>query len=347
MITRCRMLLCSAVALLLACSKRESPQKSSPPMPIVQGVGAQPLHATLEGKPVDFVYGRAFARFGGLHLVLSSVPTSCAAAGPIDGTTIELDVPPGPKGDFFAGATIGVEVWMHDARTAFVQGRAAPWQSALTLERSAGDRLVGSLEFTTKYIESAVDGGRRTFASEGRGHFAVEVCDHEAVPVKLIAAPHESTDAPLAGTLEGAEFTPRSAIATVFTDVASGQRYIESLSFHESEVDCATQFVHEQTERTVVLKDLGGMGGARMLSGPQPADAFVSTPQKDAAGKSAPVSHAIGRARRAWARLDRVDLARAKSGDVVRGAAFAIADDDAKPSEAAMIAGTFSAKICL
>ncbi|GAC1377226.1 MAG: hypothetical protein NVSMB47_22270 [Polyangiales bacterium] len=97
----------------------------------------------------------------------------------------------------------------------------------------------------------------------------------------------------------------------------------------------------------MVLKDLGGMGGPRMLAGPQPADAFVSAPGKDASGKSAPVSHALGRAHRAWARLDPIDLAGAKSGEQVHGAAFATADDDAKPTEAGTIGGTFSAKICL
>ncbi|GAC1520353.1 MAG: hypothetical protein NVS3B10_21740 [Polyangiales bacterium] len=343
------MLLGFALVTTLACGKKETPRETDPPSaPSAQAGGAQPLHATLEGKAVDFAFGRAFARFGGLHVVLSSVPTSCGAVGPVDGTTLELDLPPGPKGNFFAGATIGVEVWLHDARTAFVQGRAAPWQSALTLDETAGSgRIAGSLDFATRYVESAVDGGKRAFVSEGRGRFSAEICDREALPAKVVAAPDESPDAPLAGTLGGAPFRARSAIATVFTDVASGQRYVESLSFHDAEVDCATHFAHAQTERTVVLKDLGGMGGPHMLPGPPPADAFVSAPQKDATGKSAPVSHALGRAHRAWARLDPIELAKAKSGDVVNGAAFATADDDTKPSEAGTIAGTFSAKICL
>src|SRR5438067_3750458 len=113
------------VIALGACSKRSHDSVAPAPSAVGGGV-PEAVRATIAGKQLDFPYGRAFPRLGGVHVVLSTKPTSCAQTGALkDSASIEVDVPPGPKGDFFAGAPIGVEAWFHDAERSTAQGRAA------------------------------------------------------------------------------------------------------------------------------------------------------------------------------------------------------------------------------
>src|SRR5689334_3646380 len=98
---RSRALVLVAVAFF-ACSKKS--HDTTTPAPSAVGGGApHGVHAVIGGKALDFEQGRAFPRLGGVHVVLSTKPTSCAQTGSlVDAASIELDVPPGPKGDFFA-----------------------------------------------------------------------------------------------------------------------------------------------------------------------------------------------------------------------------------------------------
>jgi hypothetical protein len=335
-----RALVLVAVAFI-ACSKKSHDTTATAPAPSAVGGGApHAVHAVIGGKALVFEQGRAFPRLGGIHVVLSTKPTSCANTGALDdAASIEIDVPPGPKGDFFAGASIGVEAWFHDAERSTAQGRAAPWQTALRLDAPPRDRVAGTIDFSTKV---------GALEAKASGAFDVELCDRATLVVAKIDAPMEATAAALTGDIDGAPFAPRSAIATVWRDPATGEAFVHALSLYPSAgVDCGTHFVHERAERVVVFEEIGGVSSSRTLPGPQPAAALVSIPEtaKDA-GPTATL-HALGTGRRAWVRFDDLHVEAAKEGDVVRGAASAQSDVGAPAAETGHVDGTFTALVCM
>ena len=332
---------CVLVALtLVACAKKSHDATTTPAPSAIGGGAPQGVRATIAGRAVDFPYGRAFPRLGGLHVVLSSTPTSCANPDALnEAASIEIDVPPGPKSDFFAGAPIGVEAWFHDADRSTARGRAAPWQTTLRLDVVPHDRVSGTLDFATK-----VDGQD----AKASGAFDVELCDRAALIVTKVDAPPDATSAQLTGVIDGEPFTPRSAIAAGWRDPSTGEAFVRSISFYPSAgVDCGTHFVHERAERVVMVEEIGGVSSSRTLGGPQPAAAFVSVPEtvKDA-GPTATL-HALGTGRRAWVRLDDLHVASLKEGDVVRGAASAASDVGAPAADSGHLDGTFTALVCM
>lgn len=298
------------------------------------------MEATILGKNLHFPQGRAFPRLGGVHVVLSSQPTSCAEPGALnDAAAIEFDVPPGPRGDFFASAPIGVEAWFHDPERSTAQGRAAPWQTTVKLDAAPDDRVRGTIDFATK-----LTGGEAT----ARGTFDVELCDRAALTITKANALPAASDAAITGTLGGDAFTPRTVLASVWKDPSSGEAFVHSLAFYPSTgVDCVNHFVFERAEPVVVLEEIGGVSERRTLGGMQPAEALYSKPERpnpDAAPTA--TLHALGSGRRAWVRFDDLNVGALKQGQTVKGAAAAASDPGAPAADVGHLDGTFTATVC-
>jgi len=326
-----------------ACPKPHHDEAPKPAPSAIGGGALRSVHATFGDRKLDFPYGRAFPRLGGVHLVLSTKPTSCAAPRALDDAgSIELDVPPGPKGDFFAGAPIGVEAWFHDPERSTTQGRAAPWQTTLKLDARPGAHVAGTIDFAAR-IDGADD--------RASGAFDVELCDRDAPHLEAGAAPSVDADGPVSGSLAGDAFTAGSAIAEVWRDPSTGEAFVHALSFFPSSgVDCATRFAHERRERVILFEEMGGVSERRTLPGPQPATAFVSAPEVDPASSgdagAAPTLQALGAAGHAWVRLDDPHVDAAKQGDRLRGSVAAASEVGAPAKSTGHLGGTFDALVC-
>lgn len=342
-----------ACALLVgSCSKKSAESTHTPEPPTAKGGGARaevPLRATFEGRALTFAYGKAFERFGGLHVVLSTAATSCDAPPSDDAVEIELDVPPGPNQDFFAGSKIGVEVWMRAPKAPLRLSHAAAYQTSLALEafaRKEGAHVRGTLEFSTKYAETTAGGGKQQYAYDAGGGFDAQLCRTTNGFVEAEGGAHRMPSRePASGTYDGEAFVYKSALATVYEDTFTGERYVQSLALYPIDVRCDDRFAREGTTRFLLLKEIGGAGNRVRLDGFQPADAFVSTPeQAEGDAKAGAVTRAFGAPQHAYVSFDSLDF---RPNTKITGRVFADGGAGAKPHDAGTITGTFVATVCV
>jgi hypothetical protein len=289
----------------------------------------------IDGAPTARLrYGRAYPGSDGLVLRLSERPRTCETPPTHDaGTTLYLDLPPGPGGTFFAGQPAGLPVRVSAALGDVLWARA--YESAVTLEpfvAKPGGRVRGTLRFAASSHPRDRD---RTIA--GTGSFDVEICGGKG---GLHVAPQagEAPAGDVRGTFAGRSFAWKAALVEVGVDPRSKVRRVERLVFlPEAGGGCEALSKTGDADDVLEVRDIGGAGGATPLAGtPQPADVFVGAGQT----RGGPLG---GRLRAAWVRFEALDFT---AGHKVTGALYADSGPGAEPVESGSLGGRFTAEVC-
>ncbi len=170
--------------------------------------GAGPIFfASIEGRPQQFSFGKAYATSGILHIVLSTEKTPCTfVPGTQEAYRIRFDLTPGPGARFFAGTLTGVGANFESRRTRLSITAADPYLVTVNIAPFAlkgGARVQGWLEFDVKLVKTKTDRTKQAYQTKGAGYFDVEICDDSETLKELTGQPEEVPDGEVAGTFVG------------------------------------------------------------------------------------------------------------------------------------------------
>lgn len=345
------------LACALACQGRKEIDKEADPqleigMSNAEATGAGPIFfANIEGRPLQFKYGKAYATSDSLHIVLSTEKTPCTfVPGTADAYRIRFDLTPGPGGRFFTGTPTGVGANFESRRTRLAITAADPYLVTATIEPftlKGGAHVRGRLEFDVKFVKTKIDRTKQTYQSKGAGYFDVEICDDSEILKGLTGQPQEVPEGDVAGTFAGEKFTFKTAIANVWHDSDNAQDYVDSIVFFPTGgVTCDNQWDQREKLNLFMIRSIGGAGRRqRFIGSAQPASASFSIPKPtvDVNGATDSFRFFGGGAERAWVRFEKLEF---RSGGSVVGAIYADSRPGAKPEETGKIAGRFRAKVC-
>ena len=314
--------------------------------------GIPTVFANIEGRPLQFRYGKAFATSDTLHIVLSTEKTACTfAPGTEEAYRIRFELTPGPGGHFYAGTPIGVGVRFESRRTRLAITAADPYLATVTIEPfalKAGSHIRGRLEFDVKFAKRKVDRSRQSYQSKGAGFFEVEICEDAPVLQALRGQPADAPEGEVSGTFAGQRFAFKTAIANVWHDPDNGQEYIDSIVFFPVPgITCQNQWELREKLNLFVVRSIGGAGShQRFIGSAQPASASFFIPKLSGGGVNE-TADAIyffgGGAERAWVRFDKLDF---KTGATLTGTVYADSREGSKIEEEGRIGGHFKAKVC-
>lgn len=293
--------------------------------------GAALVELELEGRGTALRHARAIVRQGHLELALSSSPLTCDHPPAPRAGLLELTVPPGPYGSFFAGAEIGVPA------RATVRARAvglAAREVRLRLEPFAlarGARVRGTIR------ASPADG-------HAAGRFDAALCE---VDVLGVAGPSPIVpDGPVAGALGARRFRAASAIALVIDDAREGRPRVAAITFFPGPVDCATWRARARTTTTFNVYEIGRASVEDRALGELQPMLPVLTDVAAGAPAGSGVDRFFGGALpfgQGWIRLDALDL---EPGGVVAGVLVAESDLRSPAGGDGLIGGEFRAQLC-
>ncbi len=313
--------------------------------------GSPTVFAHIEGRPLQFRYGKAYATSDTLHVVLSTEKTACTfAPGTEEAYRIRFELTPGPSGRFYAGTPIGVGVNFESRRTRLAITAADPYLVTAIVEPfvlKPGSHVRGRLEFDVKFVKTKVDRSRQAYQSRGAGFFDVEICDDALVLQALQGQPPDAPEGEVSGTFAGQRFAFKTAIANVWHDPDNSQDYIDSIVFFPlNGITCANQWEQRDKVSLFMVRSIGGAGSRQRFTGsPQPASASFFIPKLAAGVNDATdaVYFFGGGAERAWVRFDKLDF---KTGASVTGTVYADSREGSKIEEEGRIGGRFRAKVC-
>lgn len=284
----------------------------------------------LEGKPYKLTAGKIDRINQKEHLVVSTGPLTCEGSPAPNDVFFEIYVSAGPDGKHYAPGPVGVAAMLVRGAGSdgpgFVMG-GAELHGVLTLEPgdwAPGNKVKGSLR-----IDDISEDKKATYT--GSSPFEATVCELAADPEADLATPAEADKGPASGTLGGAAFTAKSAIAILSHDARRDVDQIDEIHLFDSEVDCTT---YQRVDGTVVR--ITGTAGA---SG---KDVFVGAPQPRDLWWGANF-HLQGPA---WVKFDAIEL---KEGAEVKGSVYGeatAARAKKYPKSAGKLSGTFTAKVC-
>ncbi len=335
-------------------NKSEKDQISEADEPTMAGEspgGSPTVFANIEGRPLQFRHGKAYATSDTLHVVLSTEKTACSfAPGTEEAYRIRFELKPGPAGRFFTGTPTGVGANFESRRTRLAITAADPYLVTATIDPfvlKAGSHVRGRLEFDVKFVKTKVDRSKQAYQSKGAGYFDVEICDDGRAFKVLKGQPLEVPDGDVTGTFANQKFVFKSSIANVWHDPDNAQDYIDSIVFFPiSGITCANQWDQRDKVNLLVIRSIGGAGSRqRFINSPQPASVSFFLPKLDADGNDTTDSIYFlgGGAERAWVRFDKLDF---KAGANVTGSVYADSREGSKIEEEGRIAGRFRAKVC-
>ncbi|MFI5300540.1 MAG: hypothetical protein ACHREM_20840 [Polyangiales bacterium] len=313
--------------------------------------GDGPFAASIEGTDLKFKYGKAYASFGGIHVVLSTEKTKCDFAPPSDDAyQVEFDLPPGPGGKFFSGQPVGVATTFNSQKLKLKLTYAYPYQVTANIDSfkaKEGEHVKGSLGFDIKWIETKADTSKKTYAYSGAGNFDVEICSDWQNFKHLEGQPKDPPEGDVEGEYGSEKFKYKTALANVWHDHNNDMDYIESIEFYPSDdVTCSNRWDQWKKVDYFTVRAMGGSGSkGKILGKPQPADPSFSIPKEMTGGKGKMgMSHWFGGgSHRAWVQFDKLEF---KGGGAVTGTVYADSASDAKADESGKIGGKFEAKVC-
>jgi hypothetical protein len=314
--------------------------------------GAGPIFfANIEGRPLQFKFGKAYATSDSLHFVLSTEKTPCSLVhGTDEAYRIRFDLTPGPGGRFFAGKPTGVGATFESRHTRLAITVADPYLVTVAVEPfvlKGGAHVRGHLEFDVKFVKTKIDRTKQAYQSKGIGYFDVEICDDSQVLKGLSGQPEEVPEGEVTGTFAGDKFGFKTAIANVWHDSDNAQDYVDSIVFFPTgSVTCENQWDQREKLDLFMIRSIGGAGRRqRFVGSPQPASALFSIPRStvDVNGATGSFRFFGGGAERAWVRFEKLEF---KSGGSVIGTVYADSRPGSKSEETGKIGGRFKAKVC-
>jgi hypothetical protein len=340
-----------------ACQGSKSDKEPSPESEeLLASAGESPggtatVFANIEGRPLQFRYGKAYATSDTLHIVLSTEKTPCTfAPGTEEAYRIRFELTAGPGGRFFTGAPTGVGANFESRKTRLAITAADPYLVTVNVEPfvlKGGAHIHGRLDFDVKFVKPKVDRSKQAYQSKGAGFFDVEICDDAGTLRAVKGQPETVPDGDVAGTFGGQTFIFKTAIANVWHDPDNAQEFIDSIVFFPvGGITCANQWDQRDKVNLFMIRSIGGAGQRqRFIGSPQPANASFFIPRLAVGVNDATDSIYFfgGGAERAWVRFDKLDF---KAGSNVTGAVYADSREGSKLDEEGRIAGRFKAKVC-
>lgn len=302
---------------------------SATPPPAPAGAGT-PFEATFEGKPYKFTHARIEGGAGIDYLWLSTAEIKCGEEGLGDITTLNIGVGKGPGGKHFAPGPIAASVGLTNHNIEFA---LTDLYGVLTLDNTewkAGNKVKGTLKIT--------DVGKDKKEYTGTGSFEASVCDVAEGDAARYAATPETADAGfVSGTLGGAKWTAKSAIAKMQHDADKNIDELTSLEFSDGDITC-DNWTSSGGHIRFSVNGLDGTNSRNVFLGtPQMASA-ASWSEKD--GKQ----HFMNGS--SWVKFDALEL---KKGSTAKGSLYSESDAaGAKehPDGAGKMSGTFTATVC-
>ena len=305
------------------------------------------LSGTFEGNKVEFKYGRT-STWGGLHLELSTEKVTCKGTLPDEAYTIAFDVPAGPGGKFYAGKDFGVQMYLNNQRIKLKQTYVPAAFAKIHLDDfklKDGEKIKGSLEFDTKYIEMKGD-DKKEWKYQAGGDFEVTICEDydNFKKVKAGALEDKAPSGDVAGEHGGEKFEYKTALVIVQKDFNMKKEYVYTVEFYaDADVSCSSRWDDQKKHAYFFVDYLGGASVTYNFKGsPQPATAHMSYPKKGG-GLSNWKSFGYSGGARAWIQFDKLTF---ENGDKVSGTVFAESSSDAKADEKGKIGGKFEGKVC-
>jgi len=305
-----------------------------------------PFGATLDGDKK--FYDRV------LKLVLSTDDKLTCENGAYGKDYIELELGPGPDGDFYAGKEIATTYF------AYAEAFKPVLDSNRVYVKAPFTRLrLGAFKPTDASFDLGLGVAQVQMQKEkqvvikGGGTVKVQICkdrNKESFDAALANAKIPPAKAgPVAGSIGGKSFQGKTALAVVAHDKVNGVDIVESFTFFASDAKCED-----------VLKDVFSGGGVQGIG--WSAYELPLTSKNRLTGvaiplsiggaelvvangkfKSTSISFDVGRS--GWIRIDEASL---EDGGVIKGAL--VADTGPRPSkrqgEAGRLDGTFTAKVC-
>lgn len=283
------------------------------------------VDASFAGKSAKLTYGVARIQPDlGIYVVLSTHKVGCKFPSQLaDEQRVAFTISNGPRDSYFVAGTSGIDL-------AFFSGAAganltvAPREvSTVDVEPFANDRVRGKLKVQWKPTEPAAG------TYQASGSFDVLLCEHAQ---GAVAAPQIAGDHPARGTIAGAPYEVKGAIAWVRTE--RGVRHVSRLQlFPSANLNCGAATLRDGSETVITANAIGGASDvASHLGSPEPASAMVSRREKSDLKLEYLARTAI--------RFDKIDL---QQGGTVSGSILATSAPDAP---AGVVEGTFSARVC-
>ncbi len=305
------------------------------------------LSGTFEGQKLEFKYGRT-STWGGLHLELSTEKVACKGTLPDEAYTIGFDVPAGPGGKFYAGGDIGVQLYLNNQRIKLKQTYVPAAFTKIHLEEfklKDGEKIKGSLEFDTKYIEMKGD-DKKEWKYQAGGDFEITICEDydNFKKVKGGALEDKAPSGDVSGEHGGEKFEYKTALVIVQKDFNMKKEYVYSVEFYpDADVSCSSRWDDQKKHAYFFVDYLGGSSVTYNFKGsPQPATAHMSYPKKGG-GLSNWKSFGYSGGARAAIKFDKLSF---ENGDKVSGSVWAESSSDAKADEKGKIGGKFEGKVC-
>jgi hypothetical protein len=346
-----------ACALLAARNAPASPS-SAASKPQDGGSGNDPttssadVDVSIEGHDEKLAHGVALIGTDGtLSVSIADQPFDGCSRGVIGGASpmvVNFDLPPGPGGRYFAGQPVGPHVVGFSLpgghpKDSFALGPQTTKVSLEPFKAEKGSRVRGSIEFHSRSSPQQTrlaSGDTNRYTYDGKGSFDLLLCK---VPDKLPAsAPDKADAAAVTGTVAGAPFTAKSALAFVFADDRSpkdGAFALHNVELYpDAGVTCATR------TREKLSVDSGEIGGANttapVLNAPQPVSFSQDVSSSTARGGRKVSEAGLGSG---WVSLDAIDLT---DGGHVKGMMFVVGEGKQKKNQA-KLGGHFDATVCV
>jgi hypothetical protein len=306
--------------------------------------------AEVGGTARSMRHATARVRYGRLDVVLADAPFDCAHAPPPQATRIELTIPPGPGGAYFAGSTIGVPVHVVRPNDSI---EVTPKDVRLRLDgfvARPGERIHGAL---------VIHAGSERERVDVDGGLDATLCD---VEVRGSIGPSAIVPEGLVhGRLGDETFQAESAIAllvrderrgagatdaTGAADAADATELIAALVFFPERVDCSNWRARAKVTTTLSVYDLGRASASDAAIGAAQPVLPVLTIVRGKGTDARSFDRYFGGGEpfgQGWIRLDTLSFS---PGGVVTGAFVAESDLDAPTATAGEIGGEFRALVC-
>lgn len=325
----------------VAPSVRPSPPRAiggGPVELVAEAPAREAFVAEVGGAPHSIRHATARLRYGRLDVVLADAPFDCTHAPSPQATRIELTIPPGPGGAYFAGSTIGVPV--HVVRPSDTI-EVAPKEVRVRLDgfvARPGERIHGALVIRAGSERERVDVD---------GGLDATLCD---VEVRGSSGPSALVpEGPVHGRLGDESFQAKSAIALLVHDERRGPEgsdAIEALIFFPERVDCSNWRARAKVTTTLSVYDLARASASDGAIGVAQPVLPVLTIVRGTGTSARSFDRYFGGGEpfgQGWIRLDALSVS---PGGVVSGAFVAESDLDAPAATVGEIGGEFRALVC-
>lgn len=309
------------------------------------GEGQRPSKAIVNGRAsvagTSFVIreGVAYVDSLQLHVWLSDVPLGCGGTIPDCAHTLHVQIPAGPGRRYFLGGVIGLTVFLDGPGLPDTANADGNGESTVEVTGVAA-RVRGSVSARAKRV-GTFDGGESGYPVEAHASFDVGICDGERALERTRGLPDHAPSGPFGGTLAGASFQPKTAVAIVENNSLGRPSVREIAFFPDGDPGC--DLLGQAWRQGAYFSVVNVNGGVPSSSyrGPQTADGRFQIAATDG-GKSSSVF--LGDTYDAWVLFEDMHL---EPGGHVRGVAVAWTADDKPVEHAGHLGGRFDARVCL